>query len=360
MIPSIQINGKDVSWANLKKFVPSTPFEETTIEFIKKWQSGVEDFEIHTSGSTGKPKVINIKRSKMEASARFTTEALSLKSGQTALICLDTEYIAGKMMLVRALVNKMNIIAVTPAANPLKGLNSAPDFTALVPLQLEEILKDNTSTELLNKMQSVIIGGAAIGPNLETKIKSLKVPVYATYGMTETVSHIALKKVNGDDRSDYFTAFEEVKLGRDSRRCLTIQSVLTNNEVLVTNDSVNLLDSHCFEWLGRADNTINTGGVKVQSEEVEKAVALIFAELKIPNRFFVAGLPDEKLGEKVCLIIETAEQPLVGNPDILKVLQQKLSKYEIPKIIIYVDRFIETPTGKVNRKETLQVSLEQF
>lgn len=354
MTSSLQINGQEIDWDKLDQFEPSTPFEKSTVDFIQQWLSGQRNFNIHTSGSTGKPKVISITRQQMETSARLTVKALKLQPAQTALVCLDTGYIAGKMMLVRALVNDMHIIAVNPSSNPLVNISNTPDFAAFVPLQLEEILKHKTSARHLNNMHAIIVGGAPVSSVLESKIQKTDTPIYATYGMTETVSHIALKKLNGPDKSDTFSAFDEVKLGLDSRGCLTIQSALTNHEVLTTNDRVNLLDSLHFEWLGRADNIINSGGVKVQSEKVEKVVTQILNEYAIPNRFFVAGLADEKLGNKVCLIIESTGKPEINQEFILTQLQKKLDKYEVPKSIFHVTRFTETPTGKINRKETLK------
>lgn len=353
MEPVFQINGRIIDWHKLDQFKPSNAFEKSTMEFVQQWLSGKSSFNIHTSGSTGKPKSITITRQQMETSARLTIHALQLKPAQTALVCLDTGYIAGKMMLVRALVNHMNIIAVNPTANPLENTNHSPDFAAVVPLQLEEMLKHKQAVEHLNKMSTIIVGGAPVSTVLERKLQQISTPVYATYGMTETVSHIALKKLNGSERSDTFTAFDEVKLGLDARSCLTIQSALTNHEMLVTNDRVNLIDDHHFEWLGRIDNTINSGGVKIQSEKVEKVVAQILDELALPNRFFVAGLPDEKLGQKVCLIIES-ESIQKDEEKIGVRLQKKLGKYEVPKSILNISQFSETPTGKINRVETLK------
>ncbi|MEX2336535.1 MAG: AMP-binding protein [Fulvivirga sp.] len=352
MASFIQINDRQISLDEIKNHAPSSPFEGNAVTFIKLWLSGENIFELETSGSTGVPKTINIIRKQMEASARFTVETLGLKPGQTVLVCLDTSYIAGKMILVRALVNNMNIVLQPPSANPLLHLDASPDFVALVPLQLQEILKEKRSADKLDKMQAVIVGGAPVNSSLESKIQSIKAPVYATYGMTETVSHIALKKLNGADRSDVFKAFEEVKLGLDERGCLTIQSVLTNNKKIITNDRVILLDDHHFDWLGRIDNVINSGGVKVQSEKVEKVAELVFGQLNIPNRFFIAGLPDERLGEKIVLAIE-APKPLPQESLIMEMLKKQLSLYELPKEVIYISEFKETATGKMNRRQTL-------
>lgn len=337
----------------VEKFQPSTPFEQGIQEFIREWQSGKDSFIIHTSGSTGKPKPITISREQMEASAGFTIEALSLQAGQNALICLDTRYIAGKMMLVRAMTGQMNMIIQNPSSNPLKDIDIQPHFAAMVPLQLQEILTDKTSTVKLNAMQAVIVGGAPVGSALQTEIQQLKVPVYATYGMTETVSHIALKKLNGPDKSDYYHAFPEVSLGLNSRGCLTIQSVLTGHRKITTNDRALLHKDHQFEWLGRIDNVINSGGVKVQCEKIENVAEKFFAELNISNRFFVTGIADQKLGQSVTLVVESAV-PLAQEKALMESLQSELGKFETPRRVIYFSAFKETPTGKVNRKATLE------
>ncbi|MBL3655319.1 AMP-binding protein [Fulvivirga sediminis] len=344
--PHIIINNKSLDLSNIGSFAISNPFEASTVSFIEEWLSGQPIFELQTSGSTGTPKKIKIKRSQMEASARQTMKALDISKGN-ALVCLDTTYIAGKMMLVRALIHQMDIIAVTPGANPLQGLTTPPDFAALVPLQVEAILTDEHSKKMLNSMKAIIIGGAPVSNHLAKQIESLQVAAYATYGMTETVSHIALKRLNGFEKNDTYVAFDEVKLSLDDRGCLTIQSAVTDGEKIITNDIVDLKTEHTFEWLGRIDNVINSGGVKIQSEKVERVIEKIFSELDISKRFFIAGIDDSKLGKKVVMVVES-EHPL-PETEINEQLKKMVSKYEIPKQIFYIASFAETKTGKVNR-----------
>lgn len=349
----LHIHGQHILLDEIEKFQSSTSFEEATQRFIREWQSGKDSFTIQTSGSTGKPKPITISREQMETSASFTIEALSLRAGYNALVCLDTRYIAGKMMLVRAMTGRMNMIIQNPSSNPLKDIDIQPHFAALVPLQLQEILTDKASAAKLNAMHAIIVGGAPVSPTLRAQIEELIVPVYATYGMTETVSHIALKKLNGPDRSEYYHAFPEVNLGLDLRGCLTIQSVLTGHKKITTNDRVILRNPHQFEWLGRIDNVINSGGVKVQSEKIENIAEKFFAELNITNRFFITGIADQKLGQSVTLVVESA-LPLAQERTLIESLQSKLGKFEMPRQILYFSAFKETPTGKVNRKATLE------
>ncbi|UII23924.1 AMP-binding protein [Fulvivirga ligni] len=349
----IFINGKELVPGQLGTFTISNPFEESTVRFIDEWLSDAQSFSMQTSGSTGKPKIISVLRSQMEASAKMTMKALGIAHG-TALVCLDTAYIAGKMMLVRALMHDMTIWAVNPGSNPLSDISIQPDFAALVPLQVETILQNAATKDLLNKMKSIIVGGAPVSKSLERKISALTVPTFSTYGMTETVSHIALKKLNGSDSSNLYNAFDEVQLGLDERGCLTINSVVTNHETIITNDSVDLKTSHSFEWLGRIDNVINSGGIKVQSEKVERVFEKIFENLEINNRFFISGLDDDTLGKKVVMIIESSSV-LDAENTFLSQAKTQLTKYELPKEVYYVKEFMETKTGKVNRRETLEL-----
>lgn len=336
--------------------VSFTPFETETFSFIKKWLTGEIHFPLTTSGSTGTPKEIILTRNQLQQSAHRTIDALALTNQHTTLVCLDTKYIAGKMMLARALEANMNIVAAEPASNPFKNLpaDTSIDFTALVPLQLEEILNDTPSAEKLNRVKNIIIGGAAVSENLKSKIRNLQPNVFATYGMTETVSHIALQKLNGMGASDHFTAFDTIGISIDERNCLVI-TIPEFTEPVVTNDLVELTGSHTFRWLARYDNIINSGGVKLSPELIEQKIGAMFSALHYTQAFFVAGVPDERLGQKLVLVIE-------GNTDtdtrLLSALKEKLSPYEIPKAIITVAQFERTATQKINRAKTLERALQ--
>ena len=362
LLPSnIPIDGKSYSIdeLELEHFSDQnlSTFEKDTLLFCKQWLSNQETFIIHTSGSTGTPKPIEVFRKQMQASACMTINALGLTTGDKVLICLNTAYIAGKMMLVRAFESAMDIVAVTPKANPLENFSSDDhfDFTALVPMQLETILDSgSTGIAILNNMKAVIIGGAPVSYTLQQRIlKTLTVPVYSTYGMTETVSHIALKRLNGPKKSDYYQAFEGVQLNIDDRGCLTIKSVLTNNTTLITNDLVRLHNAKQFEWLGRIDHVINSGGIKVQTESVEKAVEKAFYTLAVTRRFFVTGLPDDTLGECIALCIEGNAFDIPFREELSKQISLFSKKYESPKQIFFIAEFIETATGKIDRRQTL-------
>lgn len=330
-------------------------FEKEALEFCRDWLNGRETFVVHTSGSTGTPEPIELRRSQMVASARQTITALGLQPGATALLCMNPAYIGGKMMLVRAMEGNMPIRLIEASANPLKelSLNEVFDFTALVPLQLEAILKDPHSRRLLDQAQAVLIGGAPVGQPLRLLLQEVAAPLYSTYGMTETVSHIALQRLNGPAAQEYFEAFPEIQLGQDERACLTIAGTITNWQQVVTNDVVELIDSHRFRWLGRADNIINSGGIKIQLEEAEQVAEKLLLQTGLQRNLFAWGLPDESLGQQLVLIVEGS--PLAGEAEEnwLQLLREKVVKYKQPKSIFYIPQFQQTASGKIQKAETV-------
>jgi o-succinylbenzoate---CoA ligase len=339
---SININGKIVKINEilLNNITPGSEFEKYTYDFIRDWLNGVEHFTINTRGSTGTPK----------HSALMTIQALGLQKNNTALVCLNTNYIGGKMMLARALLGNMKINAVEPATNPLKNVIQSFDFIALVPLQLQAIL-ESSDRHKLDHVQSIIIGGAPINSELQSEIKKIQSPVYATYGMTETVSHIALQHLNSSESNSYFKTLPQIKIQSDERGCLIIEAPYLNQKIY-TNDLVKIINEENFLWLGRWDNIINTGGVKVIPEKIEAEIEKINAYKNINQKFFICGIPDERLGEKVVLIIEGEIHSAWQN--ILLSLKQTCSKYEYPKEIRSALKFTYTNNSKINRKITMQ------
>jgi o-succinylbenzoate---CoA ligase len=330
---------------------PST-FSDRVIQFCKQWTEGKTSFEIQTSGSTGKPKTIHLERSSMIASAMATAEALQLKKGQTSLICLDASYIAGMMMLVRSMEVGMNIIAIEPCANPFEKLEKETviNFAALVPYQVKAIL-DSPQKELFNRTEKIIIGGAPLDESTKLKLQDFSCQFYETYGMTETISHIALKKINGRFKSDYFEILPGITIRQDKRACLCIQTTYLKEEV-ITNDVVEMASLNRFIWLGRYDNVVNSGGVKIFPESTEKKIEIIFSNLNLQNLFFVTGLPDERLGQSLTLIVEGNISTEKQN-ELETNLKKDLSRFEVPKSIKFVQRFIHTDTGKINRARTI-------
>lgn len=328
---------------------PVSEFESETFSFIKDWLQETGSFKLHTSGSTGTPKEITLTRFQLEQSAKRTIQALDLNQHDTAFVCLDTKYIAGKMMLARALEADMNIVAVEPSSNPIQKLpdQQSIDFAAFVPMQLREMVKDARCVDKLNTMKAILVGGGVVHASLEQEIKKLSCPVYATFGMTETVSHIALQRLNGKEASDRFNVLPGIEIATDERGCLIIY-IPEFPEKIVTNDVVELLTPRSFRWVGRADNVINSGGFKISPEKVEKIIETI-----LPGRsFFITSVPDERLGQKLILVIEG--NTLNAETSFLEELKQELHTYEVPKEIRYVLKFIRTETGKIKRDESLR------
>ena len=345
-----------------------TDNERSALAFCRDWLAGVEQFVISTSGSTGDPKPIVLRREQMLASALATGEALDLLAGMSALVCLPVRYIAGQMMLVRGLVLGLSITVVEPASDPLSNLaiDTQFDFTALVPLQLQTLLDGpRTYHERLNAMHTILVGGAPVNAALEERIQTLSAPVYHTYGMTETATHIALRRLNSPNASTDFHPLPGVEIDIDPRGCLRIKAPMTLNQWLQTNDLVKLSAPQppapspqspppTFRWLGRWDNVVNTGGVKVQIEKVEAAVGSIWRALGLAERrYFVAGLPDKRLGEAVTLVIEGEPMDAGDQTTLQSALAANLDLYEAPRRVIYIPTFATTDTGKIDRRSSL-------
>jgi O-succinylbenzoic acid--CoA ligase len=307
-------------------------FERITGEFLLEWFDKKSFITVTTSGSTGIPKKINLEKQAMINSALATAEFFDLKAGNRVLHCMSTAYIAGKMMLVRSIVLGFEMDFVTPSSNPLKGNQHHYDFVAMVPMQVQNSISE------LHKVKKLIIGGAKISETLLNQLLEVPTQIYETYGMTETITHIAAKRIG----EKAFTVLPNVAISCDERGCLVIAAPRISATNIVTNDVVELLNATQFRLLGRIDNVINSGGVKLFPEQIEVKLSD-----KIKERFFVIGIPDEKLGEQVLIVIE-------GKPTIFDDLVfENLALYEKPKAIRFVSKFIETESGKVKRGETI-------
>ncbi len=353
--PSILLNGRSIELTDIVggHVTPSSEFEVNTFSFIKHWIEGKENFVQQTSGSTGEPKSITITRQQMIASAKLTEEALKLSAADTALVCLDPAYIAGKMMLVRCFVTNMQIVAISPSSNPFLFLPTdiKIDFAAIVPLQLNELIHSGNGSRL-NDVGKIIIGGAAIPIDLRKKLSSFRAELYATYGMTETVSHIALQSLNGLFQSDYFVSLPGVKIGNDNRGCLILQVPFLSEEI-ITNDLVEIRDAKHFKWLGRVDNIINSGAVKIIPEKIESEISKILADVGKACPVLVTSLPDNRLGDKLICLME-------GDLDHseIEIVKEKvasvLSPYELPKAYFPAAMFVYTGSGKMDRRRTTE------
>lgn len=345
-----------VSDIQLGNFHQPKNSETSALAFCRDWLNGKDTFTLQTSGTTGTPKKVLITREQLRASANLTIDYLGLQKDYNALICLDTNYIAGIMMLVRSMESGMNMYVSQPSANPFEKISSTTkiDFAALVPYQVQSILKSD-KRERFNE-GIFLIGGAPLSKKTIEELQSYSGKFYATYGMTETLSHIALQRLNGENPENYFQVLSGIKLTIDERGCLVIHAPHINSISIVTNDLVELIDGVRFIWLGRADNIINSGGIKIIPEKIETVVESIFDELKLENRFFIAGLPHSELGQSATLIIE-GKLSEVQEQTIIELMKKEINRYEIPKSIRYSLAFVQTETNKINKRKTLEIML---
>jgi len=305
------------------------PIWDDVNSFVAQWLSPEPTVELQTSGSTGTPKTIKVQKEWMRNSAKLTGETFGLDAGSSALLCMPMQFVAAKMMVVRAMELGLELKVEEPASS----VDTGADFVAMVPLQLEN------SFAHLDKFKTVLVGGGQVSSALVEKLQSVATEVFETYGMTETLTHVAIKRLNGSNKTDCFTALDGVKFEVDKRDCLVIHAPELNPEPVVTNDIVELLKDTEFKWLGRYDNVINSGGVKIYPEVVEAKLA---SQLQ-GFRYFITGILDELLGQKVVLLVEGQ----------VEVKFDLLEKYERPKEVIFVEKFIETETGKINRLAVL-------
>jgi len=359
---SFLLNGREFAYADIAQYPANSPtelngYEARVLEFGRQWLTGSQKFAQRTSGSTGEPQIITLTRRQLAASARRTGDYFDLGPGERALVCLNCEFIGGKMVLVRGLERQMQLTIVEPVADPFAQVaaNAAFDFAAFVPLQLRAMLAAGRA-DRLNAMRAVLVGGAGVEPSLLTDIEQLTVPVYLTYGMTETASHVALRRLNGPQASAHYRLLPGLHLGQDARGCLTVRGDVTNDELVITNDRIELLDKHTFDWLGRVDFVINSGGVKVQAEKVELVLDVALAEIGSPRRAFVAGLPDERLGQAVTAFVEGPPLAAPLEEQLLGLLRARLGKYELPRQLRYVGAFAATASGKLDRAATLRAA----
>ncbi len=315
--------------------------------FIAQWQDHHATLLVHTSGSTGQPKPLLVEKRRMEASARITCQFLGLQSGDTALLCLPLDYIAGKMMVVRALTNDLRLISVPPSSHPLATVTEPITFAAMVPLQVYHSLQVPQESDRLKAIRHLIIGGGAIDQKLETALQSFPYAVWSTYGMTETLSHIALRRLNGPARSDWYTPFDGVKVSLSGEGCLVIDAPAVHDGILVTHDMAEI-DGCRFRILGRKDNVVCSGGIKIQIEEVEQQ---LHHHTEIP--LLVTKVPDERLGEQLVLLTESTDVQTLQ-----KLCQQVLPHYWQPRRFFSVAHIPLTETGKPARQEAARLATQ--
>lgn len=330
----------EVAYSFVKEGVP---YETLIGTFLLDWLDRNDFIIVNTSGSTGNPKPLSISKQAMVHSAIATGDFFNLKPGDKALHCLPSNFIAGRMMLVRAIILGLELDLVAPTSQPNFNTEVSYDFCAMIPLQLQNSL-DNC-----HHIKTIIVGGATVSNTLKNSIQNINSNVYETYGMTETVTHIAVKKINNASLTlrsvtSHFKPLPNIAVSEDERGCLVIDAPKLSKNKIITNDIVKCFSETEFEWLGRYDNVINSGGLKLYPETIEAKL-----QDKIKERFFIASNPHETLGEQLILVLESDSNKLHES------IFLDLDKFEKPKKIYTVKPFAETASGKIQRKKTLEL-----
>jgi len=322
-------------------------FEKDIFQFILDWFSPSDYMEVKTSGSTGKPKKIRLQKKHMEASARATISFFDLKPNNKILHCLPMHFIAGKMMVVRALVGSLGLYCIEPSSK-LELIPEQIDFAAMIPFQVSKLVSKEEGRRALSIIEKLIIGGSFVSADLINRLQNISTQVWQTYGMTETITHIALRKANGSDKSDWYTTLQGISVTLDNRGCLIISADHIGVSKLITNDLAEISETGEFKIKGRVDNMIISGGIKYNPEEIEGKLSGT-----IPNDYLIGGLNDNELGQKLVLFIEDEGTLKRKVFDLWEMIEGKLTKLEIPKEIIFVPSFSRTTSGKIDRKATM-------
>ena len=349
--PDFQLNGLAISSAEeLLNFADAlanegADYEVSVARFLEEWLSFDPHITLTTSGSTGAPKRITLSKAAMVESAQATGSYFKLGPGTRALLCLSADYIAGKMMLVRAISLGWDLHVVAPAKDSLVEYDNDYDFVAMVPYQVHH------SIDALDKVKKLIVGGGAVSKELEALLQHKQTEVFATYGMTETITHVAVRRINGFARTDIYSALPGIQFETDERGCLLIHAPKIHPNPLQTNDLVQLESGVSFKWLGRLDNVVNSGGRKFVPEQLEARISNL-----IEGQFIIAAEPDAQLGQRLVLVLERQQGD--PSPDLNKAFQA-LDPYERPKRIYTVSKFPLTDTGKIRRGLVMEYIREQ-
>ena len=339
---------------------PVNSFQEEVFDFCRQWKLGKNEFLFHTSGSTGKPKPIYLSRLSMIESANMTMDWLQLQEGDNVLLCLPIEYIAGAMMLVRALVLKLNVVIIEPSQNPLEEITKPINIhlASFVTTQWSTILQSNPNLfTFFSEVKGILIGGSELTSSVELLTKEIQLPIFQTYGMTETSSHIAFRQISSEDA--IYQCLKDVQIKLNDQGCLCIHSPSTLNQWIETNDVAELIHVNQFSILGRNDFAINSGGRKIHPEIIEKCCHSFFAQHSITCKTFAYGLDDDFYGQKLVLFIETIDE-LNIQIQLIDYLKLNLESWEVPKQFIVLPEFLYTKTGKIDRPNTLTLYLNNL
>lgn len=335
---SIIINGKSYSATNLSDLSVSG-YHELSM-FLSRWWNDSPSITVTTSGSTGTPKPIQVRKTSMLSSALRTIQFFELQPGMSALLCLPVSFIAGKMMVIRALAGRLNLITSEPSGHPLKNIEQKIDFAAFTPMQmLNEILSQSPKLQLLQK---VIIGGGKVDETLDKLLQNMPFEAFETYGMTETLSHVALRQINGDRKQSSFVPLQGILTDKDARGCLILHVPDISEHKIVTNDLVVIHSDKSFDILGRVDNIINSGGIKLSPERIEEKIRPF---INIP--FVISAVAHPSLGQQVVLVME---YPPPNPSKLLEAIKTELLKFEIPAKIYVLNPLPRTESGKIQRQ----------
>lgn len=334
----IQLNGRFIDHKDLNEVEGKNSFEAEVISYCRQLFDHSATTSIQSSGSTGTPKNLKFRKSALIQSAAATNKFFGLDTESEALLALPLAYVAAKLMVVRAIIGKYNLVTAPPSSNPLKNVTKPISFVPMTPHQVNSVLSE--TPESFEKVETVLLGGGEISEELQTQLQKLSTTFNAGFGMAETLTHFALSKIEGENELTY-SVLSDVSIYRDERGCLVVNREGITEGNLVTNDLIELTENG-FKWLGRIDNLINSGGVKVIPEVVEKQL-----KRQVHSSFFVAGIPDLVLGQKVALFIEGEET--------IDLKKKAFSlPYHRPKQIIFLPSFLYTESGKIKRRETVK------
>lgn len=346
------IDGKITTASDVREVVEGglsglPDYVASVYNFLYEWFDDNDFVTVRTSGSTGMPKEIRVKKSRMMASAAMTCSFFGLERGDNALLCMNLKYIGAKMMVVRSLVCGMNLIVRPATGHPFSDISVHLSLAAVVPMQMFNTMTVPAEAEIAGKTEFIIIGGGAVSSDLQNLVKRLPNAVYSTYGMTETLSHIALRRLNGNDATDCYVPLPGVSLSLSDDNTLQIKAPSLCDSVLKTNDLAELDSNGHFRILGRLDNVINSGGIKVYPEQIEEKL-----EGVINRPFVITSLPDPKFGEIIVLMVE-GKEPLPS--EVARALKDILPHYMLPKHIVCVDHIPLTENGKIARAECRKI-----
>ena len=345
------LEGTTYTWESLQQAVQEHPDEFSSvrfdlIEFLQEWFNEKSTIQIKTSGSTGKPSVMTVQKKYLIQSACQTCSYFGLKPGDKLLLCLSLNFIAGKMMVIRALVGGLDLYLTKADGHPLKDSTTDFSFASMVPMQVFNTLGVPDERDHLTKIKTLLLGGGPIDPTLESALQAFPNSIIVSYGMAETLSHIALRRVNGKDASLHYHPLPSVRLLVSETGCLIIDAPLVSEKRVYTNDLAEIFPDGSFCILGRKDNTIVTGGLKVQIEALEASISSF-----LPVPFAITSMPDAKFGEVVCLV---SEQPVDEN-----LLARHLPGWQVPKHIFVIPALPRTQSGKLDRATIKQFILSQ-